>query len=171
MEIRRMKIEEVNDVSRIYARSWKAAYRGIVPQDYLDGLPELRWTALLAENPSKSYVLIDGGRLAGTSSISPARDEKMAGWGEIISLYLLPEYFGRGHGRALLDFCVNELRAAGYAHIYLWTLEKNTVARTFYEKAGFKHDGEKITCSIGGESLTEVRYIYLINGAETVCDG
>ncbi|MGE4486137.1 MAG: N-acetyltransferase family protein [Oscillospiraceae bacterium] len=157
-----MRKEEADEISRIYALSWKTAYRGIVPQTYLDGLSEKRWSPLLAENPSRSYVLLDNGRYIGTASISPARDKKMAGWGEIISLYLLPEHFGKSYGRALLNACISELAQAGFSKIYLWTLENNSRARTFYEKSGFVRDGQKITCEIGGENLTEVRYVYFI---------
>ena len=160
MEIRRMRKEEADDISRIYASSWRNAYRGIMPQAYLDGFSDLRWVPLISEDFSKSYVLLDNGRYIGTSSISPARDEKMAGWGEVISLYLLPEYFGKGYGRILLDFCLNELKNEGFDRVYLWTLEKNQRARTFYEKLGFKHDGGKIICNIGGEDLIEIRYVY-----------
>lgn len=150
----------MDNISRIYALSWKAAYKGIVPQTYLDQLSEYRWSLFLADNLSKSYVLLDNDRYIGTSSISSARDEKMIGWGEIISIYLLPEHFGKGYGKALFNFSINELKRSGFSNIYIWTLDKNTRARAFYEKYGFTHDGQKITCEIGGENLDEVRYIY-----------
>ncbi len=162
MEIRQMKREEADDISLIYVLSWKAAYKGIVPQTYLDQLSQQRWSSLLAENPSKSFVLLDNGQYIGTSTVSPARDEEMAGWGEIISIYLLPQHFGKGYGKILLNFCINELKNAGFSCIYLWTHEKNNRARAFYEKSGFSHDGQKITCDIGGENLTEMRYVYII---------
>lgn len=152
--------EEVDDISRIYALSWKTAYRGIVPQTYLDLLSEHRWSLFLADNLSKSYVLLNNDRYIGTSSICPARDEKMTGWGEIISIYLLPEYFGKGYGKILFNFSINELKRSGFSNIYLWTLEKNMRAKTFYEKFGFTQDGQKMTCEIGGEKLDEVRYVY-----------
>jgi len=159
MEIRQMNIGEADDISRIYASSWRYAYRGIVPQAYLDGLSELRWSPFLAENPSKSFVLLENGEYIGTSSISPARDERMTGWGEIISLYLLPEYFGKGYGKVLFLNSVRELNRRGFGSIYLWVLEKNQRARSFYERLGFTYDGETISCEIGGKALTEVRYI------------
>lgn len=160
MEIRQMKAGEADDISRIYASSWRCAYRGIVPQAYLDRLSELRWSALLAENPSKSFVLLEAGKFVGTSSVSPARDEKLSGWGEIISLYLLPEYFGKGYGKALFQHSVRELNRRGFENIYLWTLEGNRRARAFYEKHGFAPDGGTISCEIGGKALAEVRYVH-----------
>lgn len=160
MEIRRMRVDEADEISRIYAASWRTAYRGIVPQKYLDNLNDLRWSPKLADTPQRSYVLLDGERYIGTSCISPARDEKMAGWGEVISLYLYPECSGRGFGRALLGFCVGELQKAGFGRVYLWTLEENARARAFYERFGFSLDGGKITCVIGGKTLAECRYVY-----------
>lgn len=160
MEIRPMKRGEAEAVGRIYAASWKYAYRGIVPQAYLDTLTGHRWAALLPDSPHHSYVLLDGGGLVGTSSLTPARDESMAGRGEIISLYLLPEQFGRGYGKALMDFDVRTLGEAGFGEIYLWALEGNERARAFYERYGFRRDGGTKVCEIGGAPLTEVRYRY-----------
>lgn len=159
MEIRQMKREEADAVGRIYAASWKAAYRGIVPQAYLDGLSEHRWAAHLADNTAESYVLLADGKAVGTSSICPARDGDMPGWGEIKSLYLLPEYFGKGYGRALLAFCVGRLKTAGYDRVCLWALADNVGARGFYETCGFRHDGAEKVCAIGGEDLAAVRYV------------
>ena len=40
MEIRPLRETESRlEVRRIYEESWKSAYRGIVPQAYLDGIP------------------------------------------------------------------------------------------------------------------------------------
>jgi hypothetical protein len=54
-----MRAEEADDISRIYAESWKTAYKGIVPEGYLEELPHNRWTSMLMENPEKSFVLLD----------------------------------------------------------------------------------------------------------------
>lgn len=160
MEIRPMKREEAEAVGDIYAASWRAVYRGIVPQAYLDTLSGHRWAALLPDSPHQSHVLLDGGRAVGTSCLTAARDEAMAGWGEIISLYLLPDYFGKGCGRAIMDYDIRKLGESGFEKIYLWTLEENGRARVFYERYGFRRDGGSKICEIGGAPLTEVRYIY-----------
>lgn len=52
------------------------------------------------------------------------------GW--IDQLYILPDFQGRGAGRALL----NVAKAAG-GPIHLWTFQKNAGARAFYEAQGF----------------------------------
>jgi len=161
MEIRKVtKADDFDAISRIYALSWKAAYRNIVPQQYLDELSEFRWSAVLENSPYDAFVMLENGRYIGTSSICAARDENMKGWGEIISIYLLPEYWGKGAGELLLDNSVTALIKKGYQKIYLWVLEENRRARKFYEKSGFTLSADKSLINIGNKDLLEVRYIY-----------
>lgn len=159
MEIRIMGSEDIAQVSRVYALSWKTAYRGIIPQSYLDELPEDRWVSALKNSPFTSLVLLDRGRYVGTSAFGEARDESLPGWGEIVSIYLLPEYFGRGYGQKLLDAVVSALAQRGYADIYLWVLADNLRARRFYEKNGFCHNGDTQTIDIGEAPLKGMRYV------------
>ena len=35
--------DDMMQVSSVYEQSWKHAYKGIIPQSYLDGIPEGRW--------------------------------------------------------------------------------------------------------------------------------
>ncbi len=159
MEIRH--IQESDDrlaISHIYEEGWKYAYRGIVPQDYLDSIPEGRWASCLDQEGVDSLVVEEDGRLIGTSSYSQSRWEQFGGSGEIISIYLLPEYIGRGYGRLLLEAAVGELQKLGYQEIFLWVLEENLRARKFYEKCGFISAGHYMEHEIGGKMLREVQY-------------
>ncbi len=159
MEIRRvMPGDDFRAIARIYSESWKAAYRGIVPQAYLDALTEARWATVLAGSAYDALVLMDGEAYAGTSSVCAARDTSMAGWGEIISLYLLPPYWGKGHGAALMDAAIALLGEKGFDRMYLWVLEDNARARAFYEKRGFVVSPDRAEIEIGGKALAEVRY-------------
>jgi ribosomal protein S18 acetylase RimI-like enzyme len=160
MEIRKvMQTDDFNAISRIYALSWKAAYIGIVPQEYLDGLSEHRMVDILRNSSHNAFVIIKNSEYIGTSTICAARDDKMAGWGEIVSIYLLPEYFGKGYGKPLLENSIFELTNMGHDKIYLWVLEENTQARKFYESNGFSSSDKKLI-NIGGKDLPEIRYIY-----------
>ncbi|MDD4159496.1 MAG: GNAT family N-acetyltransferase [Synergistaceae bacterium] len=161
MEIRRfLETDNIDDVSRVYAKSWKSAYCGIVPQDYLDSIPENRWSKILINELSNLWIVSDGKQIIGSSTYALARDEKYSGWGEIISIYLLPSYFHLGIGTKLLRASMNELFSMGYENIYLWVLEDNFSARRFYEKNGFKMKEDTMQSVIGGKLLNEIRYIY-----------
>src|SRR5690606_14894668 len=130
----RMRLEEAGIISQIYAKSWKYAYKGIVPQSYLDELKEDRWAPVLANSPYKSLVLLEDNKYIGTSCYAKSRDMVMGDWGEIISIYLLPEYFGKGYGTALINAAVKELIKDGFEKMYLWVLYDNIRARNFYER-------------------------------------
>ncbi|WP_249301507.1 GNAT family N-acetyltransferase [Feifania hominis] len=150
-------------VGRVYVKSWRHAYRGIVPQPYLDALEPDRWAASLDAPPRRSLVMLDGGRIVGTASFGPARLDGMAGFGELISIYLLPAYAGRGFGAQLLRRALDGLRELGFREVYLWVLEENRRARRFYEAHGFAPSGCTLEDCIGGKPLREVQYRYRIS--------
>ena len=160
MVIRRLTpSDDIDHVSRVYARSWKAAYQGLVPQEYLDSLPENRWSPFLAEDPSQLWLACEGEEIIGASTYGPARDGAMPGWGEIVSIYLLPEFYRRGIGSKLFEASLESLVSMGYSDVYLWVLEDNHPARRFYEKNGFQCNGDALCDTIGGKELREIRYI------------
>jgi len=147
-------------VSKVYEESWKFAYKGLIPQDWLDSIPGGRWASGLERSGWDTLVCLDRGRIVGTGSFCKSRFEAFPDWGEVISLYLLPEYMGKGYGKILLESVVLELKKRGFENIFLWVLEENRRARHFYEKFGFLPTGDFLEDSIGGKDLREVRYIY-----------
>lgn len=160
MEIRPMGPDDDRlAVSHVYEQSWKHAYRGIIPDAYLDGIPEGRWAEGLNQPGREAFVVLEEGRIVGTSSYCASRLPEMEGWGEVISIYLLPEAMGKGYGRALLRAVVQALEEMGFRKIFLWVLEENRRARMFYEKAGFTRSGRELEVCIGGRNMREVQYI------------
>jgi GNAT superfamily N-acetyltransferase len=148
-------------------RSWQAAYRGLMPQEYLDGLDPAdrlpRWQRMLAGNePAEPEVLVAdcGDCICGFASCGPTRDEDEdpAEAGEIRAIYLAPEAMGTGAGRQLMAASIGQLTRAGYKLVTLWVLDTNTRARRFYEIAGFRPDGAVKVDDRDGFRLNEVRY-------------
>ncbi|MDD4074729.1 MAG: GNAT family N-acetyltransferase [Eubacteriales bacterium] len=147
------------EISRIYEQSWKYAYAGVIPQAYLDSIPEGRWAEHLDDANRHTLLCFDDGKMIGTSSFSASRFAQFAGWGEIISVYLLPDAMRKGYGTALLKAAIDELKKRGYRDVFLWVLEENLRARSFYEKLGFSPTGDYLDDTIGGKDLREIRYI------------
>ena len=160
MDIRPLReTDNLLEVSRIYEESWKTAYRGIVPQAYLDAIPIGRWAANRDQEGRRSLVLEEEGRLIGVTCTGPSRWPEYPDFGEVISLYLLPEYMGRGYGKPLLETAVETLAEQGFRDVLLWVLEENHRARRFYEGAGFTPAGDVMEDEIGGKPLREVLYL------------
>ncbi len=161
MEIRYItQSDDRRVISKIYEESWKYAYQGIVPQDYLDSIPNGQWVSHIEQADRKNLVMVQDGVFIGTSSFGKSRMAEMNGFGEIISLYFLPEYMGKGYGVLLLQAVVRELKKMGFDKAFLWVLEENHNARHFYEKCGFVQTERCLISNIGGKELKEVQYCY-----------
>ena len=110
MEIRYShKNDDLFEISNIYENSWKYAYRGIIPQEYLDSIPKGRWAKSITQVGMNTLVLIENGIIIGTASFCKSRWENYGDFGEIVSIYFLPDYIGKGYGKYLLKKCIEEL--------------------------------------------------------------
>ncbi len=160
MEIRHINPgDDLAAVSEVYEKSWKYAYRNIIPDEYLDSIPAGKWINGINKNERTDIIALDGGKIIGAASFCPSRWEKFGSCGEIVSVYLLPEYTGRSIGSELLRECIRELEWLGFRSILLWVLEGNVPARRFYEKHGFVDTGDSMDDNIGGRDLREIMYI------------
>lgn len=159
MEIRYIT-EEDNplEISNIYESSWKYAYKDIIPQSYLDSIPAGQWAGSINKVDMNSLVLTENGKIVGTASFCRSRWEEYSEYGEIVSIYFLPDYIGKGYGRSLLNKCIEKLRQCGFNKVLLWVLEDNHRARKFYEKNGFFYSKVFRDDDIGGKIVREVLY-------------
>ncbi len=146
------------EISKIYESSWKYAYKDIIPQEYLNSIPTGQWAAHISENGMKSLILTENGMKIGTASFCKSRWEKFNDFGEIVSIYFLPDYIGKGYGKLLLRKCIDELKRNGFCNVLLWVLEDNHSARKFYEKNGFICSEIFMEDNIGGKNIREVMY-------------
>jgi ribosomal protein S18 acetylase RimI-like enzyme len=150
-------------LSEIQSSSWRAAYKGIVPDEVLKAYtPETRVNALedfISAGTSLNAMALYNGDPAGFICFEKCRDEDAdALRGEIWAIYISPEYWRRGIGTRLLLWAAEQLKNKGFTSISLWVLEENASARAFYEKHGFKADGAKKELELG-KKLMVVRYM------------
>jgi GNAT superfamily N-acetyltransferase len=153
-----------------HIRAWRAAYRGVFPDAFLDGIDETArmrederekaWRDNL-EQPKpavRTLVVCDGAShtLVGFATVGPDRDN--LGIGELYAINLHPDAWGKGAGRALLDASVRALCDAGHSELVLWVLRSNARARRFYEIAGWRPDGAEEIREVLGAKAEEVRY-------------
>jgi ribosomal protein S18 acetylase RimI-like enzyme len=136
-----LRADELGAAAELMAASWKAAYRGILEQRYLDDLSTMRWGDNLlsryADSQHCALVLKLAGRIIGTSWFGPSATEGYLQDGEIAALYLLPEFIGSGYGHPLMQATLDGLRGLGYSHAVLDVLMGNERAIAFYRGLGF----------------------------------
>jgi len=99
---------------------------------------------------------VQGAKVVGFSSYGSAREE--AGIGELFTIYVLPETWGLGTGRALMRETRVRIRQHGFTEAVLWVLEDNPRTRRFYELAGWHADGGVMDGEWLGTVVRELRY-------------
>jgi GNAT superfamily N-acetyltransferase len=150
-------------VARVHVRSWQVAYRGLMPQDYLDQLrPEDRAATydFATADPAKPHtiVAVEGDSVLGFATTMPTRDKDLEGYGELAALYVDPEHWGRGIGVALVQVARAHLVEAGFRKAMLWVLAGNTRADRFYQADKWLSDGTRQMETVWGISLDGLRY-------------
>lgn len=79
--------------------------------------------------------------------------------GEITRLYVHPRGWDRGAGTALLERAIDALRSAGCRRAWLNTEERGERTVAFYERRGWRRDGEIRERDWHGARLREPRFI------------
>jgi GNAT superfamily N-acetyltransferase len=150
----------------------------MMPQEVLDSLSvehrAEQWrTRLTAPTYDESVFVAEvGGEIVGLASCGAARDEDaLDGAGELEAVYILPEHWGQGIGRALLDRVEDWLRAAGHPIATLWVLIANQPARRFYEASGWTCEGTEQMYERDGHEIPEVRYVRDLSAAPSEWPG
>ena len=148
-------------VAEVRVVSWRAAYRGLMPDEILNRMkPDGdRWEEAIASHAPRTSLLVadDDGQIMGFSLLGPDRDGA-EDTGEIVAIYLRPEVWDRGYGWALMEHSVVALREHGFRRAVLWVLESNERARRFYETAAWIADGGHKLEEWDGFPLPHVRY-------------
>ena len=145
-------------MGRVYCEAWKAAYRGMMPDAFLDSLTDENCAPPSERiSPDNSIVWEEDGVICGLANFGPGRDADSDGMAEIRSIYVLPECWQKGVGGMLMQGAADALRRLGFTKVFLWTLESNARARRFYEKQGMVLTGTRMI-EIAGAKLSECRY-------------
>ena len=147
MCVRDAQLQDAPEIARVHILSWRAAYRGLIPDSILEDLDiqerTLRWNKLLSRPDEWIFVAVDQESLVGFCSLAPARDgeEDPKVVAEIVAIYVDPEKWGQGFGKALSEAVLQRARKGGFQELILWVLRENHRARDFYDRLGFHVDG------------------------------
>ncbi|MGL4738211.1 MAG: GNAT family N-acetyltransferase, partial [Cellulosilyticaceae bacterium] len=76
---------------------------------------------------------------------------------QIIAIHSLENSWGTGVGKAMIDRALADIHKSGMRKVGLWVFKDNMRARRFYEKCGFRHQGEEKTSDFG--DVIEVKYV------------
>jgi ribosomal protein S18 acetylase RimI-like enzyme len=140
LALRDATLADAEAIAALHAASWRSAYRGIMPDAYLDGdcVSERRgyWIARLADPTPGGHVLLaqDSEALLGFVAVWP--DPGFTFDAYLDNLHVSPVSRGRGIGRQLLGAVARRLANEGRRSVCLWVFDANRRAFDFYRALG-----------------------------------
>jgi ribosomal protein S18 acetylase RimI-like enzyme len=158
MNVRPARSEDASAVAAVHVRTWQAAYEHVFGAERLAAIDHTRRRTLAERAIASGGVAVaqdDDGTIVGFVSVGPSSD--VDGEGELFAIYVLPEAWGSGAGKGLMD-AGKELLRASYDDATLYVLEDNPRARRFYEREGWALDGVTKADEFLGMPVPEVRY-------------
>jgi GNAT superfamily N-acetyltransferase len=149
-------------IACMHAQSWASAYRGILPDDFLDremsAERETHWNTRFAElagGAGEVFIAIQDDQPIGFVCLV-APDEN----GSVLvdNLHALPGAKGSGLGTTMLSIAAQWSRDRGATSMHLFVLEPNVAAIGFYESRGWQPAGREDD-TMGGIDIIALRYV------------
>ena len=158
------KEDKINDIAEAQVLAWKAAFEGILGEKVLSTLAVKKfaenWKRILDQKERKNYIWIDEfGKGLGFISFGKPKDKNESASIEIYGIYVHPDYWGKEIGYKLMVFAINSIcQLKPSAKIVLWTMNKNKLSKKFYNRFGFRLNGNSRTSRRNDESFDEVQF-------------
>lgn len=169
IQIRPMTVLDAKEVAVIHTESWQYAYKGIVPQDYLDAIDAdkraVNWAKGIEEDSNLiRLVAVEEGKILGFACGLNTRDKQNPHMeAELWAIYVSPKEINKKVGSTLFEAFKTSLLEKNMMTMNIWVFKDNHNARKFYEKMGGKLSTYKKIIEIDGEKLAEVSYEYDFN--------
>lgn len=150
--IRRASPDDADLLAELGARTFADAFASDnTPEDmaaYLSSAFKPAQIASELADPKVTFYLAEvDGEIAGYTKLSAGKaqvedtgDRPL----ELVRIYALQKWIGKGVGSALMQHCMEEGRQAGFCTLWLAVWKQNLRAQAFYTRWGFKIVGEQI---------------------------
>jgi ribosomal protein S18 acetylase RimI-like enzyme len=174
--IRRARPADAAAIGAVHVATWRSAYAGVLPDEYLSGLSALRhasgYQQAIADRRDGHALFVavasgpdappghdgrEGGMVVGFVSGGRARRPGF-GDGEVETLYVLDDFRDCGVGRRLMRAMAAHLAAVGCRSVMLWVLEANPT-RWFYQRLGGRPVARE-SIAFAGQSLDQLAFAW-----------
>ena len=151
--------EEIEGKSLVHWQTWSEAYDDLLPAEFQETMTLERCRLFSQKYPENTLIAIDGLKVVGFISYGSFRDETIQA-GEIIALYVLKDYYGKGIAQKLIKAALIALDH--FSEIFLWVLKDNKCAIAFYQKMGFTFDGQEKILELG-KPIKKNEWYFILN--------
>lgn len=157
--IRPATAADARGIAQVRIDTWRSAYRGLVPDTYLDAMDVDQSVALwervlgAAGDAASVFVADHDGEIVGFAAANRLEEPKHGLDAELSAAYVRRDFQRAGIGRKLVDAVARAQRAKGATGLIVWSIAGNKGARAFYESLGgtliveqpFEWDGVPLT--------------------------
>jgi GNAT superfamily N-acetyltransferase len=156
---------DADAIAGLHTASWRKAYRGILPDSFLDGpiVDERReaWRSRLSSpSPHRQLVLLALHNESPVGFACVLLDEEPVRGACLDNLHVLSGCQGRGIGRQLFARAAQWTRAVEPTWpMHLWVFEENRPAIRFYDALGGKVTGRELR-RCGGVDVPALCYVW-----------
>lgn len=164
--IRAAILEDAESIATIRVAAWQSAYRGFMPDIYLDSLDadanlESLRAILQADSPVLCRVAEIGGQPIAFSILGKPRYEADESTIELWALNVHPTHWRKGLAQMLVKQVLTDAAEQGFTAVELWCIQGNVAAQLLYETFSFKCDGRiRTSTTLTGHPLLERAYRY-----------
>ena len=162
---REAELTDVDRISNLHAQSWQQNYRGSFSDEFLDDevhSDRLKvWTERFHNPKENQHIVIaeDNGQLLGF--ICSYFEESTIYGSYLDNLHVIDAAKGKGIGTKLMRKLAQEISSRNYKNgFYLWVLNTNYAAITFYDRIGGEALETVEANDIGDAVFRKTRYAW-----------
>lgn len=135
-DIRKATSHDISLIRELTFQVWPQTYATIISKEQIDFMLEMMYSQSSLQQQMKDgcqFILVyDEAEPVGFASYQ----ETEPGIFKLHKIYVLPSQQGKGTGRFVIDYIINEIQQQGATALQL-QVNRNNNARSFYEKIGF----------------------------------
>lgn len=146
MKLKKATLSDIKSLQEICIEAYSKSFKGHWIKNGFDLYIESQFseTKLTEDitNPNTDYYFISfNDNHIGFLKIKYSINDALKDDSELVKIYILPEFKGKGIGKFALQQTINNLRTIGKKNLLLDVIDTNTNSISFYEKMGFKKTG------------------------------
>jgi GNAT superfamily N-acetyltransferase len=104
------------DMAEVHMRSWEAAYKNIISEEYIKEKNATRpalWKRIVTDENQYQCVILENGKTVGIMCVvpKPQEDDLSGEFAELEDIYLHPDYYRQGIGTQAMEFAYEKARS------------------------------------------------------------
>ena len=143
--IRKASQNDSKEIASLIIKGWQTAYRGLIPDDYLDNMSldfiENKWKESISSQNENDNIFVyeEYNKILGVIRFGALQDKENKKYNaEVHVLYVKPSLKRKGIGGQLFKYAKEFFINRGHRDLIIWCLKGNEQGLNFYKKMGGK---------------------------------